>query len=371
MPIQQYPFVSLCTPTFNRRHFFPILFEMFKLQTYPKNRMEWIIIDDGTDKIDDIINTSGIKQIKYFKLQNKLSLGEKRNLMHTYCKGSIIIYIDDDDYFPPERVSHSVDSLLNAKNGELIAGSSEIYLYFKEKGLYQFGPYGPYHATAGTFAFKRELLEITKYNETDYVGEECGFLKNYTIPMIQLDPIKTILVFPHEHNSFDKRTFLNNINDNPIKKCTDKTIDTFIKGVNASFIQDFFINKMHEILTNYKPGEPSMKPDVLLQIRQIEIKRNMLKLKMQEETHQQNTIMMIQTDGTTISLTNKEVCERLIELEKKLQEQKQIMMMKPDGTTISLTNEEACNIIINQQKHIIEQNKIIDTLKKQIITSNK
>ena len=50
------PFVSICTPTFNRRPFIPIMFECFKNQTYPKDRMEWIIVDDGTDKIQDLID---------------------------------------------------------------------------------------------------------------------------------------------------------------------------------------------------------------------------------------------------------------------------------------------------------------------------
>lgn len=366
--IEKYPFVSLCTPTFNRRHFFPILFEMFKLQTYPKNRMEWIIIDDGTDKINDIIENSGINQIKYIKLTNKLSLGEKRNLMHTYCKGSIIIYIDDDDYFSPDRVLHSVESLLNTKNGELIAGSSEIYLYFKENGLYQFGPYGENHATAGTFAFKRELLQHTKYDEKSCIGEEATFLKNYTIPMIQLDPLKTILVFPHKHNSFDKHTFLNGSNSGPMKKCIDKTVNDFIKGVNASIIKDFFINKMHKLLLNYKLGDISMKPDVVLQLRQIQIKRNLMELEMQQQqqSQQNNTIMLMQPDGTSISLTNEQVYQRLIQLEKQLHEQSQqtsIMLTQPDGTSIPLTNEQACKIIMEQQKIIIEQKQIIFNLK--------
>ena len=43
------PFVSVCTPTFNRRIFIPQLIKCFKAQTYPKELMEWIIIDDGDE----------------------------------------------------------------------------------------------------------------------------------------------------------------------------------------------------------------------------------------------------------------------------------------------------------------------------------
>ena len=91
-----FPFVSLCTPTFNRRPFIPFMIKCFEHQTYPKDRIEWIIIDDGTDPIEDLIKD--IPQIKYFYYDEKMVLGKKRNLMHTKCSGDIIIYMDDDDY---------------------------------------------------------------------------------------------------------------------------------------------------------------------------------------------------------------------------------------------------------------------------------
>ena len=82
-------------------------------------------------------------------------LGAKRNFMHDKCKGSIIVYMDDDDYYPPDRISHAVEKLTNNKNA-LCSGSSEIYVYFKDmKKMMKCGPYGEKHATAGTFAFKK------------------------------------------------------------------------------------------------------------------------------------------------------------------------------------------------------------------------
>jgi glycosyltransferase involved in cell wall biosynthesis len=69
-------------------------------------KMGWVLIlDDGTDKIGDLISEAKIPQIKYVEVEKKMSLGAKRNLSHTHCKGSIIVYMDDDDYYPPDRVS--------------------------------------------------------------------------------------------------------------------------------------------------------------------------------------------------------------------------------------------------------------------------
>ena len=64
--VKVYPLISVCTPTYNRRPFIPTMFECFKNQTYPRDRIEWIVVDDGTDKIQDLIDESGIENIKYF-----------------------------------------------------------------------------------------------------------------------------------------------------------------------------------------------------------------------------------------------------------------------------------------------------------------
>ena len=180
------PFVSICTPTFNRRPFIQNMFECFHHQDYPKSKIEWIIVDDGTDKIGDLIKAADIPQIKYFEVENKMTLGAKRNFMHQQVTGDIIVYMDDDDYYPPERVSHAVSTLVDNPTA-LCAGSSEIYIYFKGMNkMIQCGPYGPNHATAGTFAFKKELLLQTKYEDHAALAEERAFLKDYTIPLHSL-----------------------------------------------------------------------------------------------------------------------------------------------------------------------------------------
>ena len=271
------PLVSVCTPTFNRRPFIKTMLQCFRNQDYPKSRMEWIIVDDGTDKIKDLIDEANISQIQYFPINRKMALGEKRNFMHTKTKGSILVYMDDDDYYPPERVSHAVERLQGKKEA-LCAGSSEIYVYFKHiHKMYQGGPYGPNHATAGTFAFRRELLDQSKYEDRAALAEEKEFLKNYTIPFVQLDPLKTILVFSHIQNTFDKKKLLEN--PSPLFVESSKTVDMFIRKPFEQSIKDYFMRDIDQSLENYLPGNPVMKPDVLVQMKEIDEKRQ----KMMEE----------------------------------------------------------------------------------------
>uniref|UniRef100_A0A6C0I1J7 Glycosyltransferase 2-like domain-containing protein n=1 Tax=viral metagenome TaxID=1070528 RepID=A0A6C0I1J7_9ZZZZ len=296
------PFISVCTPTFNRRPFFPTIIKCFDGQTYPKDKMEWIIVDDGTDKIEDIVKDHPL--VKYFKYDEKMPLGKKRNIMHQKAHGSIIVYMDDDDYYPPERVSHAVEMLV--KNPEaLCAGSSEMYIYFKDTDqMIQFGPYGPNHATAGTFAFRKELLREHKYNNDACLAEEREFLKGYTVPFVQLDPMKTILVFSHRHNTFDKRTLLNDPFSD-VMRVSKKTVGDFIKDADVA---EFFIN-LDNVLIDYPPGEPEMKPDVIKETKILLKKKEEIKKNAVEQHRNQQELKKKQYDK--ISETNPEIFQRI------------------------------------------------------------
>lgn len=300
---QERPFVSVCTPTFNRRPFIKTMIACFAHQTYPKDRMEWIIIDDGTDKIGDLVE--GIPQVKYFAYDKKMTLGKKRNLMHEKSCGEILVYMDDDDYYPPERVSHAV-MRLQSNQQWLCAGSSELHVYFKHLGhIIQFGPYGPKHATAGTFAFKRKLLENHSYDEDACLAEERAFLKEYTVPFVQLDTRKTILVFSHDHNTFDKRKLLKSPNPKYVRESRFGVRD-FVKEKE---LEHFFLEEIDEALKGYAPGEPSMKPDVLAQTARIEEERRKMAEEHASSPDSQPGLMVTGPDGTKRTLSMREVAE--------------------------------------------------------------
>ena len=268
------PFVSVCTPTFNRRPFIPFMIKCFEHQTYPKDKMEWIIIDDGFDPVEDLV--AHLPCVKYYRYDTKMTLGKKRNVMNSKASGSILVYMDDDDYYPPERVMHAVETL-QANPRALCAGTSEMHVYFKHiQQMYQFGPYGPNHSTAATFAFRRELLSQTKYDETSCLAEERVFLKEYTVPFVQLEPCKSILVISHAHNSFDKRTLLDE--PNQFMCVSTKTVDCFIK--EPEMVQ-FYMHDVDSLLEQYEPGSPVHKKDVNDQIIVLKQEREKMMIEQQ------------------------------------------------------------------------------------------
>ena len=306
------PFVSICTPTFNRRPFIPYIIKCIESQTYSKKRIEWVVIDDGTDKIEDLV--SHLPYVKYSYYPEKMTLGKKRNLAHAKSKGSIIVYMDDDDYYPPERISHAVEKL-QANPSALCAGSSMMHIYFKHiHQMYSFGPYGPNHSTAATFAFKRELLSHTSYEETASLAEEKHFLKNYTIPFVQLESLKTILVFSHIHNSLDKKTLLEPDKMNKLVKVSPVKVSDFIKEIE---LVNFYVNDIDILLEQYTQGRPENKPDVMKQLEEMNRNREKMVLEYQlQQAHQY--IQQIQAQLSQVLMENKHLKEKNEYLENKI-----------------------------------------------------
>ena len=325
-----FPFVSVCTPTFNRRPFINAMIKCFNNQDYPQDRMEWIIIDDGTDPVEDLVASH--PRVKYFKYDTKMTLGKKRNLLHEKSRGEILVYMDDDDYYPPQRVSHAVHMLVTHPDA-LCAGSSEIYIYFKHIGqMKKFGPYGPNHATAGTFAFKRKLIKNNRYNDDACLAEERAFLKDYTVPFVQLDPMKVILVFSHEHNTFDKRKLLVNANPAVVRDSPKKVMD-FIKDHT---LRQFYMVELEKLLENYAPGRPEMKPDVIAQTIQLEKER----AKMAEDAAAADAAGSGGGGG-------------------------QIILQQPGQQPVTLNNQQVVQIIQQLQTDVEERNKELARMKEE------
>jgi hypothetical protein len=262
--------------------------------------------------------------------------------------------MDDDDYYPPERIEHAVDMLTEHRNA-MCAGSSEIYIYFKHiKKMIQCGPYGPNHATAGTFAFRAELLKNNRYNDDAALAEERAFLKEYTVPFVQLDPLKTILVFSHEHNTFDKRKLLDNPHPDFLKE-SPKTVDMFIRGKGEAHIKKFFMDDIDKLLETYEPGEPKMKPDVLKQIKEIEKDRARM---VAEEQAKSGQIIMQQPGQPPIALNPTQVVELI------KGQQAQLEQLSKNAHQLDQMNHQLQQLLISRQQEIMKLTTENSMLKK-------
>lgn len=222
------PFVSVVCPTWDRRAFLPYLLYLFQYQDYPADKRELVILDDSAESNEDLMAMmvdSHVDNVRYIHSPERLDLGKKRNMLNDLAKGEYIVCFDDDDYYPPNKISVQVAEM--QRNNALFSGSDTIYIWYSHLDkIYRTHAFGPQHALNGTFACHRNFLKNHRYEDDAVLAEEQAFLNNFTSPVLQIDPKQAILCISHSSNTYDKDFVLGS------SQPTDLTLEDFVSDRN-------------------------------------------------------------------------------------------------------------------------------------------
>ena len=190
-----------------------LLKDMILEQTYLDKVIEWVIVD-GSDKeyADmsvqiDLLRTQINIPIVFVPYEKGALIGKLRNKSNKAAKGDILVCLDDDDYYPPERIQEAYDNLI--KSDWLIAGVSATYMYdYVFNKQYKFNSFGEYHSPNNSMAYKKEYIINHTYDETVTHNEEISFTNKFSEPLIQLNSLKTVNISSHQQNTFNKRQLI-------------------------------------------------------------------------------------------------------------------------------------------------------------------
>ena len=195
------PSVSIITLLSGRRKFLPLVRACVEAQTYPSEKIEWVVIDDGVADARDFF--SGPREL-YLRCNKRLNIGRKRQFASDIASGEFIFFFDDDDLHYPHRVERCVERLQKV-GARMVVGNSEMFLADKStERVVKVGPHHKNHATAATLAFRKEFLKHSSFRPSDKSGEEMHFLLNWTIPVVQMRCEDTIVALSHDENTVSK-----------------------------------------------------------------------------------------------------------------------------------------------------------------------
>ena len=193
-----------------------------------------------------------------------------------------------------------------------------------------------------------------RYDDEACLAEEKSFLKDYTVPFVQLDPKKVILVFSHEHNTFDKRKLLENPHPNFVKEST-KTVDEFVKEKE---LKEFYMN-VDSLLQYYSPGKPIMKPDVLEQMVKIEETRRKHAEQMAQNNGNGGQILVQQDGKDPIALNNNQIVDLMKQQQGQLQQQGgQLQQIKQAYEQVARENMDLKKQLQDQMDNITQLQKL-------------
>ena len=210
----------LC-PTYNRRKFLPYLIYQFNYQTYSKELLTLLILDDSEKSNIDIINTINDidlrSRIIYMHTNDKKPIGAKRNILNSIAKNlgaEYIVCFDDDDFYPPIKIESDVKMLIDSNY--LIGGLNTMLIYYPHLNkIYRYGPKMTYFikvfakglATNGTLVYNINYLNYGSYNNEAKYAEETQFLQKYRIKICNFNMFNYILI-SHNTNTVEKLQFL-------------------------------------------------------------------------------------------------------------------------------------------------------------------
>lgn len=220
---EQWPTVTVVTPTHSHADIFELALYNFAHFDYPKDKIEWIIIDDdyahpvgpllpatddrirylalGEEDIKGIYAKyrEGIKREKGKLLaihsnwfyKGRLPIGMKRNMGAKLARGEIIVHMDDDDYYPPSSIKVRVRTL--QESGKRAVGCAVLnnylpgkYVSFKSKKRDKL-PLEKQISPA-SMAYWRTYWEKQGFSQQDINAEGWRFLKGRSGSIEVIEP---------------------------------------------------------------------------------------------------------------------------------------------------------------------------------------
>ena len=202
------PKVSIITPTFRRRKIFSMALRNFDNFIYPKDKLEWVIVDDSleNDEVDETVRDliPRDKRIKYIHLDNgdePMTIAMKRNIAVSNSSNPYIIHMDDDDYYPPESILARIKILLKYKDqGIECVGSTLIGTYNIITNESSMSSDGPISLSEASMAYTRKFWEDRPFDELCLRGEHKLFTEQRLNKIIDIPYSFILIAINHKSN---------------------------------------------------------------------------------------------------------------------------------------------------------------------------
>ena len=203
LPKEDYlPPVSIITLTRDRRAFIPLLKYCRVAQSYPESRVEWVIVDDGTDPIKDLI--TDMPNVKYILVDTPLTIGAKRNLAVEYATHDVLVMMDDDDVYPTNSVLKRVAHMLAEPRKEcLFSTVLPCYEIHKHVSFMNVPPATlpmSQRVSEATLCFTRDFWKAQPFPDIQ-VAEGDAFIRGREHMCRELSPQDVIVSLVHRKNT--------------------------------------------------------------------------------------------------------------------------------------------------------------------------
>ncbi len=220
------PMITVITPTRNRRKFFELVLYNFNNFDYPKDKIEWIIVDDiDSDDISDILpKENNVHYIRKKWIYSTIS--EKRNYACSLANGEYIVHMDDDDIYFPDSITTKIKTLIT--NKKRCIGNTKFVNIFNKKSHIVGTINSPFSESSMTY--HKSFWKENPFNEKLKQGEGTLFIKNREEECVQIPWYYNFISLTHNDNiTKDLRKY--DVGETTIYENLDKFYKEFIDKI--------------------------------------------------------------------------------------------------------------------------------------------
>lgn len=201
------PDVSILCITRDRRTFMPLLKYCYMIQSYPEDKLEIVIVDDGVDSIEDTL--FGVPNVKYVRCEPGLTISQKRNLAVENAMYDILVNMDDDDVYPNNSVLQRV-AMMSMEPTKECGFCTTIPCYDIVK-FASFMNVPPNHlamserVSEATLVFTKKFWNERRFEDSDNIAEGNAFIRGREHMCRELSPQEIIVSLVHPKNTSARR----------------------------------------------------------------------------------------------------------------------------------------------------------------------
>ena len=243
----EFPKISILTPVYNRNKWLPMMLCNIVNFDYPKENLEWFILDskDGDEDVklisNDIMKENIEKiihpiKLRYEYINRKMTIAEKRSYLSKHMTHPYFANVDSDDIYMDSYLKYGIKMLKEHKVG--LCGSPQmIFIY----------PHLDYRITAIQCEAKRQMHEATMmgtkkyvrsmnyYTRNDEKGEGASLVDGNEMNVVKTECALCMICVCHNTNTCNKDSF----EDSNIQ-------DAKISGVKLDILKDIMKDELKE-----------------------------------------------------------------------------------------------------------------------------
>jgi hypothetical protein len=201
------PDVSILCITKDRRVFMPLLKYSYMIQSYPEDKLELVIVDDGEDSIEDTL--IGVPNVKYVRCDTGLTISQKRNLAVQNAMYDILVMMDDDDVYPNNSVlQRTAMMLMEPKKDCSFCTTIPCYDITKFASFMNVPPNNltmSERVSEATLVFTRKFWEERHFDDSVHIGEGNAFIRGREQMCREISPQEVIVSLIHPKNTSSRK----------------------------------------------------------------------------------------------------------------------------------------------------------------------